>query len=290
MTTLRTRLSAVLATGALLAIVAGLPLVLLAIGANPIPRSMPSLETIRSVLSSQDDGTLALGFIKVVAWAAWTFLTLSILLELLSRVRGIQVPHMPGLRLPQSAARALVSTAMLAFIAVPMSGQGAPAAAAAAPVPPAMAPAVIGTPTPTGGHNQTSTTSGAVHSTALLTAATSTPKAETRPVTVKHTVQRGETLWSIASDHLGAGDKYPEIAELNTDVLGDRPGFLKPGWVLNLLPHPRPTRPERRSHRHRSPRRQPVRDRPERARGSLPLPGDLRGLRGHDPARRRPSQ
>ena len=57
---------------------------------------------------------------------------------------------------------------------------------------------------------------------------------ETPPATVKHTVLRGETLWSIASDHLGAGDRYPQIAALNTDVLGHRPGFLKPGWVLNL--------------------------------------------------------
>jgi nucleoid-associated protein YgaU len=233
MTTRRTRVSGLLAIGALMAIVAGLPLVLLAIGASPIPHSMPSLETIKSALSSQDDGTLALGFIKVVAWAAWAFLTLSILLELLSRVRGIRVPTMPGLRLPQSAARALVSAAMLAFIAVPMSGQGAPVAAAA-PVPAAMAPAVISAPTPAGGHNQTSSTSTTGHSTPLLAATTSPPKAETPPVTVKHTVQRGETLWSIASDHLGAGDKYPEIAALNTDVLGDRPGFLKPGWVLNL--------------------------------------------------------
>jgi len=233
MTTLRTRLRALLATGALLAILAGLPLVLLAVGAYPIPHSMPSLETIKSAVSSQDDGTLALGFIKLTAWAAWAFLTLSILLELISRVRGIPVPHMPGLRLPQSAARTLVSTAMLAFIAVPMSGQGAPVAAAA-PVPAAMAPAVISAPIPAGGHNQTTHTSSTGHSTALPTASTSTPKAETPPVTVKHTVQRGETLWSIASDHLGAGDKYPEIAALNTDVLGHRPGFLKPGWVLNL--------------------------------------------------------
>ncbi|HEY8822212.1 MAG TPA: hypothetical protein VIM49_09755, partial [Dermatophilaceae bacterium] len=101
MTTLATRLRGLLATGALLAIVAGLPLALLAIGASPIPASMPSVETIWSALSSQDDGTLALGFIKVVAWAAWAFLTLSILLELISRVRGIRVPRMPGLRLPQ---------------------------------------------------------------------------------------------------------------------------------------------------------------------------------------------
>jgi nucleoid-associated protein YgaU len=233
MTALRTRLRGLLATGALLAIVAGLPLVLLAIGANPIPHPMPSIGTITSALSSQDDGTLALGFIKVVAWAAWTFLTLSILLELISRVGGIRVPHMPGLRLPQSAARALVSTAMLAFIAVPMSGQGAPVAAAA-PVPVAMAPAVISTTAPADSHTQARSTFTTGHSTPASAAATSTPKAETPLVTVKHTVQRGETLWSIASDHLGAGDKYPEIAELNTEVLGDRPGFLKPGWVLNL--------------------------------------------------------
>jgi nucleoid-associated protein YgaU len=233
MTTLRTRLSGVLATGAVLAIVAGLPLILLAVGASPIPHSIPSLETIKSALSSQDDGTLALGFVKLAAWAAWAFLTLSILLEVISRVRGIPVPHMPGLRLPQSAARTLVSTAMLAFIAVPMSGQGAPVAAAA-PVPAAMAPAVIATPNPAGAQNQAIRTSSTGHSTALLNAAMSTPEAEKRPVTVKHTVQRGETLWSIASDHLGAGDKYPEIAALNIDVLGHRPGFLKPGWVLNL--------------------------------------------------------
>jgi nucleoid-associated protein YgaU len=233
MTTLRTRMRGLLATGALLAIVAGLPLVLLAIGASPIPHSIPSLETIKSALTSQDDGTLALGFIKLAAWAAWAFLTLSILLELISLVRGIPVPRLPGFRLPQSAALTLVSTAMLAFIAVPMSGQGTPVAAAA-PMPTAMAPAVISTPIPAGGHNQPIRTSTTAHSTALPGAATSTPKAETPPATTRHTVQPGETLWSIASDHLGAGDKYPEIAALNTDVLGHRPGFLKPGWVLNL--------------------------------------------------------
>ncbi|NMM22346.1 MAG: LysM peptidoglycan-binding domain-containing protein, partial [Phycicoccus sp.] len=233
MTTLATRLRGLLATGALLAIVAGLPLALLAIGASPIPASMPSVETIWSALSSQDDGTLALGFIKVLAWAAWAFLTLSISLELISRVRGIRVPRMPGLRLPQAAARALVSTAMLLFIAAPMSVQGAPPAAAV-PAPTAMAPAVISTPNLAGGHNQTISTSTAGPSASAPDVARSTAKAETPPATVKHTVQRGETLWSIASDHLGAGHRYPEIAALNTDVLGHRPGFLKPGWVLNL--------------------------------------------------------
>ena len=233
MTTLRTRLRGLLATLALLAVVAGLPLVLLAVGASPIPASMPSLETITSALSSQYDGTLVLAFIKVVAWAAWAFLSLSIAAELISRVRGIRAPHMPGLRLPQSAARALVSTAMLLFIAAPMSVQGAPVAAAVS-VPAAVAPAVLAASSPAGGHNQTISTSTTGHLTPAPAAARSTPKAETPPATITHTVKRGETLWSIASDHLGAGDKYPEIAALNADVLGRRPGFLKPGWVLHL--------------------------------------------------------
>ena len=233
MTTRRPRLRGLMATGALLAIVAGLPLALLAIGASPIPASMPSAETIWSALSSQDDGTLALGFIKLIAWAAWAFLTLSILLELIFRVRGIRVPRMPGLRLPQSAARALVSTAMLLFIAAPMSVQGAPPAAAA-PIPTVASRALTADDHPRALQNQTSKSPTSGHCASAPDVARSTPKADAPSATVKHTVARGETLWSIASDHLGAGDKYPQIAALNTDVLGRRPGFLKPGWVLNL--------------------------------------------------------
>jgi nucleoid-associated protein YgaU len=47
-------------------------------------------------------------------------------------------------------------------------------------------------------------------------------------------VTRGESLWSIAQDHLGDGARYPEIAALNADALGGRPAFLLPGTVLTL--------------------------------------------------------
>jgi len=233
MTTARTRLRGLLATLALLAIVAGLPLALLAIGASPVPASMPTLETIKSALSSQDDGTLALGFIKVAAWAAWMFLTITIILELIFRVRGMRVPSLPGIKVPQSAARALVGTAMLLFIAAPLAVRVAPVAAAA-PIPAAMAPALISAPIPAVGHNQTSSTSKTGHFSSSPEVARSTPTAQAPSATVTHTVAPGETLWSIASDHLGAGEKYPQIAALNTNLLGRRPGFLKPGWVLNL--------------------------------------------------------
>ncbi|MBS42759.1 MAG: hypothetical protein CMH83_06255, partial [Nocardioides sp.] len=54
------------------------------------------------------------------------------------------------------------------------------------------------------------------------------------PKTVDHAVKPGESLWSIAEDHFGAGARYKEIAELNRDLLGAQPSFLEPGWVLKL--------------------------------------------------------
>ena len=91
-----------------------------------------------------------------------------------------------------------------------------------------MAPAVISTPNLAGGRNQTISTSRSGHSALAPDVARSTPKVETPSATVRHTVRRGETLWSIASDHLGAGDRYPQIAALNTDVLAGGPASSNP--------------------------------------------------------------
>ena len=71
----RTRLIGLLATLILLGIVIGLPATLLALGATPIPRSLPTLDQLRSAVTTPDDGTLALGAIKVIAWASWIILT-----------------------------------------------------------------------------------------------------------------------------------------------------------------------------------------------------------------------
>ena len=56
----------------------------------------------------------------------------------------------------------------------------------------------------------------------------------TRHKTIRHTVKPGESLWAIAEEHLGDGSRYKEIVELNHDLLGARPSFLEPGWVLAL--------------------------------------------------------
>ena len=55
--TLRARLAGLTATVALLGLLAGLPATLLALGANPIPRALPTLEAVRHALTTPDDGT-----------------------------------------------------------------------------------------------------------------------------------------------------------------------------------------------------------------------------------------
>ena len=63
-------------------------------------------------------------------------------------------------------------------------------------------------------------------------------EAQPEPATV--TVQRGDSLWRIAARHLGSGDRWPEIFDLNRGrVQADgrslrNPHLIQIGWVLEL--------------------------------------------------------
>ncbi|MDH3667616.1 MAG: peptidoglycan-binding protein LysM [Paracoccaceae bacterium] len=50
---------------------------------------------------------------------------------------------------------------------------------------------------------------------------------------VFHTVEKGDTLWAIASKHLGNGSRYPEIFEANKPMLSD-PDKIYPGQNLRI--------------------------------------------------------
>lgn len=217
--TLRQRLTGLLATVAVLGIIIGLPALFLAIGANPIPDQAPSWESAKNALLAPDDGTLILGLFKVIGWAAWAFMTLSLVVETIARLRRVEAPKLPGLRLPQSGARSLIGLAALLFIAAPIAAQAANAAPAAA-----SAPATVG-------HVQ----AGTVDQTPVQHVVKVEAKQER--ATVDHSVRPGESLWSIAEDYFGDGARYKEIVELNRDLLGSRPSFLEPGWVLKLPAH-----------------------------------------------------
>ncbi|GGD11232.1 LysM peptidoglycan-binding domain-containing protein [Nocardioides daphniae] len=217
--TLGQRLTGLAASVAVLGILVGLPALFLAIGASPVPDQAPTLDSIKNALLAPDDGTLVLGLFKVIGWAAWAFMALSLVVEAIARLRNIQAPQLPGLRLPQAGARNLIGLAALLFIAAPITAQAATAAPANA-----AAPAAV----------------GHVHAAAVDQAPVQQDvKVEVKqerqaPKTVDHAVKPGESLWSIAEDHFGDGARYKEIAELNRDLLGAQPSFLEPGWVLKL--------------------------------------------------------
>lgn len=203
------RATGLLATLGVLAILIGLPFLLVAIGANPIPDSVPRLDEVKTSLLSRDDGTLAMSGIVVVAWAGWAFMAVSILVEGIAQLRGVRAPRMPGLALPQSAARHLVTAAAMLFVAAPVTGHTA--------------------------HAEATPTANAAAAPAGLHQPASVPTAaDEKTPTIAYTVQPGESLWSIAEEHLGDGRRYGEIVELNRAVIGDEPGFLRPGWVLQL--------------------------------------------------------
>lgn len=225
---IRQRLTGLVAILALVGIVAGLPALLLTIGANPIPTTLPGWNDLVGTLTAPDDGSVVIYLFTVAAWLAWAFLAVSIVVEVISRIRGIRAPQLPGLRLPQGAARGLVGAAALLFVTTPLIAHAQPADRI---------------PTETH-HQQPATTRLAAHP-----AGDGTEEHDEQKRT--HVVQAGESLWSIAEKYLGDGDRYREIAKPNygrPQADGHhltRQHWLNEGWVLEL--------PDRHTDRDRQP-------------------------------------
>lgn len=219
--TLRQRLRGLAATLVILLLVAGVPFVLIAIGAAPWKADLAALRTL---LTTPDDGTLAMVVIAAVAWIAWAFVAVSVVMEVVSQVRGLPTPTLPGLGAPQRAVGQLVAVAALLFVA-------GPTVVAAFPAPPARAAAAA--PVLEAPHVAAVEASPVLPEAAPLLAAEAPTKQRS---TVDYTVKRGDSLWKIAERLLGDGTRFTEIVELNEDVLNGRPDFIVSGTVLKV-PH-----------------------------------------------------
>ena len=235
MTTLRRRLVGLAAVVGILVIIVGLPVVLFAVGANPFEAGVPSWSDFTTALTSPDDGSLAVAAIKLVAWLAWALLTLSLLVEIGAKMRGVRAPRMPGLKAPQAAARGLVGAAVMLFVAIPAANVANAAPGSAGPAHAAEPIAVQTIAQPAAATVADDTDKHTAATSADDRARTSEDAAKkAAPKTVTYTVQQGYSLWGIAQEHLGDGHRYKEIVHLNPSVLDGKASFIKAGWELQL--------------------------------------------------------
>jgi len=198
----------------LLATVVGVPALLFAIGAGPT--SVPSLAQVRHALFVPDQNmSVVFAVLAGIVWFCWAAFTLSTLREIVAAIRtrghGSARP-LPRLEWVGRPAAQLVAAVVLLFVSAPgLISATAPSAAAAPLV--AMAMPVNG-----------------VHESAMTqTASRGHRKAAT------YTVQRRDSLWSIAQTQLGDPLRWPELARLNPGVVGPAPDFLiQAGSTLTL--------------------------------------------------------
>ncbi|HEY7176453.1 MAG TPA: hypothetical protein VH442_16195, partial [Micromonosporaceae bacterium] len=77
------------ATIALFAVIVGIPVALAVLGGDPLPHHVPTGTGIRdSLLRRDESGTLFVRVIVVIGWLAWATFALSIVVEVVARLRG----------------------------------------------------------------------------------------------------------------------------------------------------------------------------------------------------------
>jgi nucleoid-associated protein YgaU len=202
----------------LLAFLIGTPLALVFLGAR-LPVDWSVLDV--GALTRPDDGRLLIIVLFAVGWLAWAAFTLSVAIETVALLRHVPAPHLPALGPMQRSVATLVAAA--AVIVSPLAPTAH--ARAAEPV------VAVADDRPAQTIRADSAPVVARESRSQAPEASSLPSI---------TVERHDTLWGLAERHLGSGERYSEIVELNRGVPQphgrrlDGSSRIYPGWVLRL--------------------------------------------------------
>ncbi|MBB2921321.1 LysM peptidoglycan-binding domain-containing protein [Cellulomonas cellasea] len=242
---------------ALAGFVIGVPFLLAVIAPLRLPQTWPTWDAVGDALNQPDDGSLLLGLLAVIAWAGWAAFTASAVIETVASLRHIPAPSLPLLSWAQHLAGTLVTTAgLLLTTAAPVIGSsaGTPPVIATAPASAegthdssmtGSSRAMTGSgraateadPTMTGPATDAPTASPPTAPPAAIKDDVGAGQAPNYPVV---TVERGDTLWSLAERHLSSGHRYTEIRDLNLGQpqpdgrsLTDS-HWIYPGWHLHL--------------------------------------------------------
>ncbi|MFJ6784461.1 LysM peptidoglycan-binding domain-containing protein [Streptomyces yangpuensis] len=197
-------LRALLGLAVMAALIAGIPLVLLAVGYQPT-----DFAGGWDLLTQQDDGRLFFTVLTTIGWIGWAAFTFSALVEIVAVFRGRKAKRIRGLGGLQSFAGLLIGGLVLI----------APTAASAATTGPAVAATAV---------------QAAGSSTATTAETAAAAQQDAWPT---HTVTGDSELpWDLAEQYLGSGPRWKDIAALNPSIpelaAGDQ--FLPKGTVIRL--------------------------------------------------------
>ncbi|HYZ99969.1 MAG TPA: LysM peptidoglycan-binding domain-containing protein, partial [Acidimicrobiales bacterium] len=212
-----------------LALLAGIPAALVVTVGWPLPREVPSPEQLREAFDRRGVPVEVLvKALAVIMWVAWAQLAIAVVAETVAAARGRQAGRaavVPGVQL---VARHFVASGALVLSLV---GPWRPASAAAGvtrldAIHQEISPIEVqATPNP-----------AAAPSPAPPTPALAANREGT------YVVQRGDSYWGLAQQHLGDGARWREIRDANVGrtvapghVIGAHDDDLQPGWVI-LLP------------------------------------------------------
>lgn len=226
----------------LVAVEAGVPLLLAAVGGWP--SHVPAGAQVLHQLTERDDGRLLGVVLAAGAWVCWALFTVSVAVELLGVLRRRPAVHLPGLGLLQRPAAALVAALVSGLLlsaassamgssAGPASGLPAARVGGAATVAAAMTrPALALAPAPVTAERDGGPLLG--QSPPLAAARVdAASRSESTPYLPRYVVLRRDTLWGIAQRHLGDPLRYREIVALNPAVVGSD-NEIRAGAVLVL--------------------------------------------------------
>jgi nucleoid-associated protein YgaU len=209
----------------LLALLVGLPAMLVVATTTLLPHRLPALGEVSKVLTAPDDGTGFIAALAIVAWIAWLCFAISVVVEIPAQIKGMSAPRIRGLGWSQKAAGALVGGILLLMPAGTALAAGTVEAHAETP------------------RAQTVSTAPTQATEQQIPVRVHEPAPAAGPT---HTVQRGDSLWTIAEERLGDGKRWNEIAKLNEGKpMADGSTFrsadyVEVGWVLALPPNASP--------------------------------------------------
>ena len=215
------------------ALIAGVAVGLAAVAGPPLPRRLPSGDQLRGWLDDPLQPGYAAATAATLGWLLWTAMTAAIGMHLAARLHHLTPQltricvHLPG------PVRTLTATVLGAAA---ITATATPTAAATTPT------ATDTTPNDNQPTSPAATIANSSNTTAPATAhhrdqVARTPADNSRT----HQVSAGDTLSSIAADHLDDADRWPDIFALNRGTHFGHPGgtltdpdLIYPGWILDL--------------------------------------------------------